>query len=103
MKVSKIFLENYKINKIFLKKKLHRIVIKMPYKTTVSKKFQTTKPAKLRDEINIKHSENLLRKQNGNEVVRKIEQLTFKDMIGRYTSKEPFDSVKLKKKTSRGC
>lgn len=71
--------------------------------TTVSKKFQTTIPANLREEFNIKPSDKLEWKSNGEEIiVRKIESLSFEDMIGRYTSKEPFDSVELKKKVSRG-
>ncbi len=66
--------------------------------TKIYDKFQTVIPAEIRNEFNLDKSYKIEWKinENGKVELEFIKELSLDDMIGRYTAKEPIDSVKLK-------
>ena len=66
--------------------------------TSIYDKFQTVIPAEIRKEFDLDKTYKIEWKinENGKVELDFIKELTLEDMIGRYTSKEPSDSVKLK-------
>ena len=72
--------------------------------TKIYDKFQTVIPAEVRNEFNLDKSYKIewRIKDNGKVELEFIKELTLDDMVGRYTAKEPIDSVKLKKEFNNG-
>lgn len=66
--------------------------------TSIYDKFQTVIPAEIRKEFDLDKTYKIEWKinENGKVELDFIKELTLEDMIGRYTSKEPIESVKLK-------
>lgn len=66
--------------------------------TKIYDKFQTVIPAEIRNKFNLDKSYKIEWKinENGKVELEFIKELSLDDMIGRYTAKEPIDSVKLK-------
>ena len=66
--------------------------------TSIYDKFQTVIPAEIRDEFNLDRSYKIEWKinENGKVELEFIKELSLEDMVGRYSSVEDIDSVKLK-------
>ena len=66
--------------------------------TGIYDKFQTVIPVEIRKEFNLDKSYKIEWKitENGKVELEFIKELSLDDMVGRYSTKEPIDSVKLK-------
>ena len=66
--------------------------------TSIYDKFQTVIPAEIRDEFNLDKSYKIEWKinENGKVELEFIKELSLEDMVGRYSTVEDIDSVKLK-------
>lgn len=66
--------------------------------TSIYDKFQTVIPVEVRNEFNLDKSYKIEWKitDNGKVELEFIKELSLDDMVGRYTTEEPIDSVKLK-------
>ncbi|MGL6297840.1 MAG: hypothetical protein ACRC1M_01600 [Methanobacteriaceae archaeon] len=73
-------------------------------KTNMYGKHQTTVPKEIRNRLGV--DENVIIEwdiNDNNEAVLKFKKkLSLEDMIGRYTAKEPFDSVNVAKEIEKG-
>lgn len=66
--------------------------------TSIYDKFQTVIPVEIRKEFNLDKSYKIEWKitDEGKVELEFVKELSLEDMVGRYTSKEPIDAVKLK-------
>lgn len=66
--------------------------------TSIYDKFQTVIPVEIRKEFNLDKSYKIEWKitDDGKVELEFIKELSLDDMVGRYSTKEPIDSVKLK-------
>lgn len=66
--------------------------------TSIYDKFQTVIPVEIRKEFDLDKSYKIEWKitENGKVELEFIKELSLDDMVGRYSTKEPIDSVKLK-------
>ena len=66
--------------------------------TSIYDKFQTVIPVEIREEFDPDKSYKIEWKitENGKVELEFIKELSLDDMVGRYSTKEPIDSVKLK-------